>query len=139
GGLAKGAVFRRHVRDALASAMAFLPPPALRKRIARFLYRDLYHQFGPNIRLLITGMAPIRREIARFFARAQLPLCEAYGMVEAGVMAFRQPACREFGSVGRPLRDVHFTIEKEGELIVSRPNPLTLRYFQSADGENERT
>lgn len=139
GEMAKGPAFKRRVRDALAGAISPLPSPALRQRIARFLYQGLYRQFGPNIRLLITGMAPIRREIGHFFARAQLPLCEAYGMVEAGVMAFRPPGCKEFGSVGKPLRDVHFAVEEEGELIVSRPHPLTLRYFQCADGENERT
>jgi long-subunit acyl-CoA synthetase (AMP-forming) len=139
GDLIKGSVYRHRVRDALAGAVSLLPSSALRRYISRRLYRNLYQQFGQNIRLLITGMAPIRREIAHFFARAQLPLCEAYGMVEAGVMAFRPPSCKEFGSVGRPLRDVHFTIGRENELIVSRPSPLTLRYFQSADGENART
>lgn len=41
--------------------------------------------------------------------------------------------------MGKPLRDVHFRIEQDGELIVSRPFPLTLRYFQCTEGENERT
>lgn len=130
---------KRRCRDILAGITSFLPSAPLRRHIARLLFQDVYQQFGHSIRLLITGMAPIRRNIGLFFARAQLPLCEAYGMVEAGVMAFRDPASKEFGSVGKPLRDVRFRIEKDGELIVSRPFPLTLRYFQCAEGENECT
>lgn len=139
GELSQGSALKRQVRDALACMTSLLPSSRLRRHIAQLLFQDLYQQFGRSIRLLITGMAPIRREIGQFFARAQLPLCEAYGMVEAGVMAFRPPDCREFGSVGKPLRDVQFTIEDDGEMIVTRPRSLTLRYFQCAEGENERT
>ena len=139
GELTQGPALKRNIRDVLACAISLLPSSRLRRHIAQLLYQDLYQQFGRSIRLLITGMAPIRREIGQFFSRAQLPLCEAYGMVEAGVMAFRSPGCREFGSVGKPLRDVHFTLEEDGEMIVTRPHPLTLRYFQCAEGENERT
>jgi long-chain acyl-CoA synthetase len=84
-------------------------------------------------------MAPIRRDIGSFFALAQLPLCEAYGMVEAGVMAFRSAGSKEYASVGKPLRGVDFSIQEDGELVVTRAAPLTLRYFQCAEGENERT
>ena len=139
GEYARHSSVKRRCRDILAGIASFLPSAPLRRHIARLLFQDVYQQFGHSIRLLITGMAPIRRDIGLFFARAQLPLCEAYGMVEAGVMAFRDPGSREFGSVGKPLRDVHFRIETDGELIVSRPFPLTLRYFQCAEGENERT
>jgi len=60
-------------------------------------------------------------------------------MVEAGVMAFRPSHCTNYLSVGAPLRGVSFHIEDDGEIVVTREHPLTLRYFQCADGENERT
>lgn len=135
----QGSAFKRNVRAALARICRLLPGDSLRHRIARLLFRDLYRQFGSRIRLLITGMAPIRRNLSSFFALAQLPLCEAYGMVEAGVMAFRSPGSKEYASVGKPLRGVHFALQEDGELIVTRAAPLTLRYFQCAEGENERT
>jgi long-subunit acyl-CoA synthetase (AMP-forming) len=91
------------------------------------------------MRLLITGMAPIRREIGRFFERIALPLCESYGMVEAGSITFRPASSREYASVGKVLDGIEMTFGEDGEIFVHRPNPLTLRYFQCAEGENERT
>jgi len=91
------------------------------------------------MRILITGMAPIRREIGRFFERIALPLCESYGMVEAGSITFRPVTSREYGSVGKVLDGIKLTFGEDDEILVHRENPLTLRYFQCSEGENERT
>lgn len=123
----------------LSSLLALLPVTSLRRELARFLFRDFYDQFGGRIRLLATGMAPIRRNLGKFFERLQLPLCESYGMVEAGSLTFRPAGSREYGSVGKPLKGVTLSFTQDNEIIVSRDTPMTLRYFQCADGENERT
>jgi long-subunit acyl-CoA synthetase (AMP-forming) len=123
----------------LGGALSLVPSTRARQAIARTLFHDFYKQFGSRIRLLVTGMAPIRRNIGSFFAQLQLPLCESYGMVEAGSITFRPANSREYGSVGKLLRGIEVSIEPDGELVISRDNPMTLRYFQCADGENERT
>lgn len=123
----------------LSGLLVLLPSAHARQAVARRLFHDFYRQFGSRIRFLITGMAPIRRNIGRFFGQMQLPLCESYGMVEVGSITFRPASSREFGSVGKLLRGIKASIEPDGEIIISRDNPMTLRYFQCADGENERT
>ena len=135
----RSAPWKRALRLAFGSLIGTFAGPALRRKLARHVFPDFYRQFGDSIRMLITGMAPIRRDIQAFFNRMQLPLCEAYGMVEAGVMAFRPGDSTNYASVGAPLRGVSFHIEDDGEVVVTREHPLTLRYFQCADGENERT
>lgn len=122
-----------------SSLLSLVPSAPLRQTLARILFRDFYKQFGDRIRLLVTGMAPIRRTMGRFFDRLQLPLSESYGMVEAGSLTYRPPGSKEFGSVGKLLAGVKVSFEPDGEIIVSRDNPLALRYFQCAEGENERT
>jgi long-subunit acyl-CoA synthetase (AMP-forming) len=122
-----------------SSLLSLLPSAPLRLGLARILYRDFYKQFGNRIRLLATGMAPIRRSMGKFFERLQLPLCESYGMVEAGSITYRAPSSKHYGSVGKLLRDVNISFEPDGEIIVNRATPMTLRYFQCAEGENERT
>jgi long-subunit acyl-CoA synthetase (AMP-forming) len=124
---------------ALGKTLSLMPSAPARLRLGRILFQDFYQQFGNSIRVLVTGMAPIRRDIGKFFERIQLPLCESYGMVEAGSITFRAASSREYGSVGRLLRGVDVAFEPDGEIIVHRPTPLTLRYFQCAEGENERT
>ncbi len=123
----------------LSTLLALLPSPSLRQEIARILFRDFYKQFGGRIRLLATGMAPIRRNLGKFFERLQLPLCESYGMVEAGSLTFRSAGSREYGSVGKLLKGVNLSFTPDNEIIVNRETPMTLRYFQCAEGENERT
>jgi long-subunit acyl-CoA synthetase (AMP-forming) len=123
----------------LNTFVALVPGASLRQELARVLFRDFYKQFGDSIRLLATGMAPIRRSLGEFFERLQLPLCESYGMVEAGSLTFRPAGSKEYGSVGKPLKGVNLSFTQDNEIIVSREMPMTLRYFQCAEGENERT
>jgi long-subunit acyl-CoA synthetase (AMP-forming) len=126
-------------KRALLTAASVLPTPGLRRAAAQLLFRDFYAQFGKRMRLLVTGMAPIRRNIGAFFERLQLPLCESYGMVEAGSITFRPAGSREYASVGKVLNGTSLDFAPDGEIIVKRANPMTLRYFQCAPGENERT
>jgi long-subunit acyl-CoA synthetase (AMP-forming) len=131
--------WKKSLWSVLSSLLSLLPSATLRQELARILFWDFYKQFGKRIRLLVTGMAPIRRTMGRFFDRLQLPLSESYGMVEAGSLTYRAPGSKEFGSVGKLLTGVNASFASDGEIIISRDNPLTLRYFQCADGENERT
>jgi long-chain acyl-CoA synthetase len=130
--------WKKALWTALGSVLTYLPSP-LRQGLARTLFQDFYKQFGSSMRMLVTGMAPIRHNIGKFFERMQLPLCESYGMVEAGSITYRPAGSREYGSVGKLLKGVSLSFEPDGEIIVNRQTPMTLRYFQCAEGENERT
>jgi long-chain acyl-CoA synthetase len=129
----------KHRRMMLAKAVGLVPVTSWRMALARKIFKDFHDKFGGKMRMLITGMAPIHREIGAFFECMQLPLCESYGMVEAGAITWRAPGSREYSSVGKVLPGVRLTFEDDGEIVVHRDHPLTLRYFQAADGENERT
>lgn len=130
---------KKHRRMMLARAIRLVPLASWRMALARKFFKDFHDQFGGKMRMLVTGMAPIRREMGEFFERMQLPLCESYGMVEAGAITWRPAGSREYGSVGKVLPGIRLTFEDDGEIVVHRDHRLTLRYFQAADGENERT
>lgn len=131
--------WKRIISNALGAAISLLPGEASRRNLARRLFAPVLSQFGGGMRRLITGMAPIRHDMGRFFERMQLPLCESYGMVEAGSITFRSPQSRHYASVGRVLGGIELSFREDGEILVHRESPLTLRYFQCAEGENERT
>lgn len=135
----KKPAWKRSVLTALGTLISRIPLPAARRALAQSLFPEFHEQFGGRMRLLITGMAPIRRNIGAFFDMVQMPLCESYGMVEAGSITFRPAGSRDFGSVGKTLKGITLTFEPDGEIIVQRENLLTLRYFQCSPGENERT
>jgi long-chain acyl-CoA synthetase len=123
----------------MGRALGLVPGVMFRQALARTVFRRLLGQFGKRVRLLITGMAPIKPEIAALFYQLQIPLCETYGLVETGSLTFRDPRSRKFSSVGRPVRGVDLSFSEEGEVIVHRRHPLSLGYFNCADGENEKT
>jgi long-subunit acyl-CoA synthetase (AMP-forming) len=129
----------KHRRMMLAKVVGLVPVASWRMALARKCFKDFHDKFGGQMRMLVTGMAPIRREIGAYFEGMQLPVCESYGMVEAGSITWRAAGSREYSSVGKVLPGVRLTFENDGEIVVHRDHPLTLRYFQAADGENERT
>src|SRR4030095_750206 len=47
--------------------------------------------FGGRIRLLTSGGAPLPLEVAEFFAAADLPILQAYGLTENVCVAFKRP------------------------------------------------
>ena len=131
--------FKKAAWTFLGNLLSFIPIPRLRRALAEILFGEFYRQFGGRMRLLITGMAPIKRDVAMFFAKMQLPLCETYGLMETGSLTYRPANSKKFGSVGKPVPGVGLEFTEDGEIIVRREKSLTKRYFQSVEGENERT
>ncbi|MDC0708334.1 AMP-binding protein [Stigmatella sp. ncwal1] len=85
-------------------------------------------ELGGRIRLMITGMAPVGRTTLDVYAALELPLFEAYGMTECGLIACNTPRAARPGSVGRPSAGVRIELLPDGEIIVQRQVPLTERY-----------
>jgi long-subunit acyl-CoA synthetase (AMP-forming) len=123
----------------VAAVLTLAPSQNLRQALARQVLGGFYRQFGKRIRLLVTGMAPVRPEIGRFFHHMALPLAEAYGMVEAGVIAYRPGTLLDFTSVGKPLPDVRLSFSGDGEILVARKHTVASGYFQCAEGEDQKT
>jgi long-subunit acyl-CoA synthetase (AMP-forming) len=135
----KNTPWKRSAQLMVATLFSFIPITSLRRACIRHLLPGFYRQFGSRMRLLITGMAPIRPSIASFFNRMHLPLGEAYGMVEAGVMTYRDGGSKDYATVGKPVRGVELSFAGDGEILVSRNHTVASGYFQCAEGENERT
>jgi len=123
----------------LAQVIGWLPSAALRRRLARRVFSPAYEALGGNVRFMVTGMAPIKRGTLELFAMMQLPLFETYGLIESGSVALNLPAANRRGSVGKLLPGVRVELAKDGEILVYREEPIAVRYFECAEGENERT
>ncbi len=89
---------------ALGALIALLPGAGLRRGLARRAFPEFYRQFGSRMRLLITGMAPIKRSISEFFDRMQLPLAESYAWWKSGSLTYRPPGSKKirFGGKAAP-------------------------------------
>jgi long-chain acyl-CoA synthetase len=79
--------------------------------------------FGGNIKLALTGAAPIDPEIIRFFHACGVPVLEAWGMTETSTGGTANlPGAMKVGTVGRALPGVEVKLSDEGELLVRGPN-----------------
>ena len=100
---------------------------------------DLNAGFGGKLRFMITGMAPIRRNVLEAYDQFGVPLLEAYGITEVGSVTWNVPGSNRIGTVGRPLRNHRIILSPDSEVLVRARNPLCKGYFEAAEGEAERT
>jgi long-chain acyl-CoA synthetase len=94
---------------------------------------------GGRIRYLITGMAPIRRRTLEFFWSGGLPLFEAFGITEAGMVTWNKPGCVRVGTVGRPAESGSVSLTAAGEVIITRDARLSLGYFEASEEDQAST
>ncbi len=92
---------------------------------------------GGRIRLLVSGGAPLAREIALVFYGAGLPIYEGYGLTEsAPTISVNYPGANRLGSVGRPAGGVDVRIAEDGEILAAGPN-IMLGYYHRPEATAE--
>ncbi|MBX3291139.1 MAG: long-chain fatty acid--CoA ligase [Acidobacteria bacterium] len=96
----------------------------------RFDPQKVKDAFGGRIRLLTSGGAPLPNEIARFFADADVPILQAYGLTENICVAFNTVEHLKFGTVGRPMPMCDVRIAEDGEIQVKSPMMFSGYYKQ---------
>jgi long-chain acyl-CoA synthetase len=125
----------------------FMVAPPIFYETALSLCRDcglaLEDILGGKTRFLVTGMAPISEKILHEFEKQSIPLREAYGITEAGMVAWNNIDQNRLGSVGTPRPDQVVSIADDGEVILTPKHPLSTGYFspRSANAgvfENQR-
>ncbi len=108
-------------------------PVGLRRRALARLFRPVHRAFGGSPRLMITGMAAIRRSTLDFFHLVGLPVFEAYGVTECGLVAGNSEGAERRGSVGRLFDPGSVTIAADGEVIVHRVHTMAAGYIDEPD------
>jgi long-subunit acyl-CoA synthetase (AMP-forming)/alkylation response protein AidB-like acyl-CoA dehydrogenase len=88
---------------------------------------DLAAALGGEVRVCISGGAPLRQRTIQFFSSRGVPLVEGYGLAEAGpVVAVATPRNARPGTVGPPLPGVEVRIDNRpdsrGQVLVKTPS-----------------
>ncbi|HVV88931.1 MAG TPA: long-chain fatty acid--CoA ligase [Solirubrobacterales bacterium] len=79
--------------------------------------------FGGNVRLAVSGAAPINPEILRFFDAAGVFVVEGWGMTETSTAAtIATEDSFKVGTIGKPFPGCEVKVAEDGELLVKGPN-----------------
>lgn len=104
------------------------------KLFNKILYNKILDLLGGNIRIMISGGAPLSVNINRFFFNVGLPLYQGYGLTESSpVISVNHPSAVKFASCGKPIPLVNVKIANDGEILAKGPNIMNGYYKNKAE------
>ena len=90
----------------------------------KLIFGKIKERFGPNLRALICGSAPLMPETQQFFLMLGIPVLQAYGLTETTAICTlddpRVPV--EPGYVGQAIRGIEMKVADNEEIIVRGPH-----------------
>ena len=102
----------------------------------RLVYSKVRKGTGGHLRIVMSGGAPLSKELAEFFWAIGIPIYQGYGLTETSpVLTSNYPKNRP-GSSGRPITNVKIRIAEDGEILAKGPC-IMQGYFKSPDATSE--
>ncbi len=106
------------------------------------LYKNMLAAFGGELKLVVSGGAPLTSEVADTFESFGITIINGYGITEcAPLLSANRDRQQKKGSVGMPVPNATVKIKEpdengEGEIIAKGPNVM-LGYYKDADATAE--
>jgi long-chain acyl-CoA synthetase len=113
---------------------------ALQHRLAnKLVYSKVKARLGGQLRLPISGGAPLAKEIAEFFHTIDILIIEGYGQTEcttASNVNMPMPGGFRFGTVGPAIPGIEVRVADDGEILVRGPNVFA-GYYKDEEATRE--
>ena len=103
--------------------------------VRRKLFKSIFVQLGPKLRLAVSGAAPLDPEVVIGFEKLGLILVQGYGLTETSpVIAANNDFVNKPGTVGYPLEGIEVAIDSPDENgmgeIITRGENVMLGYYE---------
>ena len=100
----------------------------------KLIFSKIRERFGPNLRGLVCGSAPLAPETQEFFAMLGIPIWQVYGLTETcGICTMDDPRlASEAGRVGQAVPGIEMKTGENDEILVRGPN-IFPGYWNRAD------
>ena len=102
----------------------------------RLVYSKIRAGTGGRLRTILSGGAPLSKDLCEFFWAIGIPIYQGYGLTETSpVLTSNHPRNRA-GSSGQPIRNVQIRIADDGEILAKGPCVMQ-GYFKSPESTRE--
>jgi long-chain acyl-CoA synthetase len=90
----------------------------------KLIFSKIRQRFGPHLRALICGSAPLAPETQQFFLMIGIPVLQAYGLTETtAICTLDDPRVQaEPGYVGQAIRGIEMKVADNDEIVVRGPH-----------------
>lgn len=90
----------------------------------KIIFSKIKERFGPHLRALICGSAPLAPETQQFFLMLGIPVLQAYGLTETTAICTLDDPCVpvEPGYVGQAIRGIEMKIADNEEIVARGPH-----------------
>jgi long-chain acyl-CoA synthetase len=114
------------------------PVLALQHAIAhKLVFSKIHARFGGELRICISGGAPLSREVQEFFLSCGIIILEGYGLTESGTAAtLNKPSNFRVGSVGQAIGDTELKLGEDDEILI-RGGQVFKGYFGNEEATAE--
>jgi len=87
----------------------------------KLVYSKIRAATGGHLRVVLSGGAPLFRNLAQFFWAIGIPIYQGYGLTETSPVLTSTYPQNRIGSSGRPIPNVQIRIADDGEILAKGP------------------
>ncbi|MEQ6122881.1 long-chain fatty acid--CoA ligase [Pseudotenacibaculum sp. MALMAid0570] len=101
----------------------------------KLIFSKIKAGLGGRLDLMVSGSAALQPRLTRFFAAAEMPIMEGYGLTETSpVLSVNDQRNKGFriGTVGRVIDGVEVKIAEDGEILAKGPN-IMMGYYKDPE------
>jgi long-chain acyl-CoA synthetase len=102
----------------------------------RLVYSKIRAGTGGQLRLVLSGGAPLSKALGEFFWAIGIPIYQGYGLTETSPVLTNNYPHNRIGSSGKPITNVQIRIADDGEILAKGPCVMQ-GYYKSPESTRE--